>query len=208
LATLRANLEVIREDPNATLSDYREMAQVLDRTLSRLECLVEDLLLLAKEEKDIQREPVNVEVILSEAMDEMRPLAQASQVTLRLEMTDELVIRGDAPLLVRALANLIENGIRYNRPGGSVTVTAHREANEVMIQVMDTGVGIPPEDLPHIFERFYRVDRSRARHRGGAGLGLSITARIVEFHGGYIHVESTPGLGSIFTVRLPAMPSP
>lgn len=207
LATLRANLEVIRENPNATLSDYHEMTQVLNRTLSRMERLVEDLLLLAKGEKDIQRERVNVEVVLSEAVDEMSPLAQAHRIGLSLEVTGELVVRADAPLLIRAVANLIENGIRYNHPGGSVTVAAYREDGEIVVRVMDTGIGIPPEDLPHIFERFYRVDRSRSRHRGGAGLGLSITARIAELHGGRIDVESTPGLGSTFTIRLPAAPS-
>lgn len=203
LATMRANLEVIRQDPNATLSAYHEMTQVLNRTLSRMERLVEDLLLLAKGEQDIQRELVNVEVVLSEAVDEMKPLAQASRIALRLEVADELVVWADAPLLVRALVNLIENGIRYNRPEGSVTVTACREGREIVIRVTDTGMGILPEDLPHIFERFYRVDRSRARHRGGAGLGLSITARVVELHGGRIDVESTPGVGSTFTMRLP-----
>lgn len=207
LATLRANLEVIRQDPNATLSDYSEMAGVLERTLSRMERLVEDLLLLAKGEKDIHREVINLEVLLSEAVDEMRPLAQTHHVTLSLEGTGELAVRADASLLIRAVANLVENGIRYNRPGGSVTVAAYREDEDIVIRVMDTGVGIPPEDLPHIFERFYRVDRSRARHRGGAGLGLSITARIVELHGGRIEVESTLGLGSTFTIRLPAAPS-
>ena len=203
LATLRANLEVVRQDPNATLADYREMGQVLDRALGRIERLIEDLLLLAKGEKEMRREPVNLGVILTEVVDEMKPLAQAHSVTLRLEVVGELALLADAPLLFRAVSNLIENGIRYNRPGGSVTVIAYREADDVVIQVKDTGVGISSEDIPHIFERFYRVDRSRARHRGGAGLGLSITARIVQLHGGRIQVESVPGAGSAFTIWLP-----
>lgn len=203
LATLRANLEVVRQDPNATLTDYREMGQVLDRALSRMEHLVEDLLLLAKGEKEIRREPVSLEVVLTEAIDEMKPLAQAHSVTLRLEVVGELALLADAPLLFRAVSNLIENGIRYNRPGGSVAVIAYREADGVVIQVKDTGVGISSEEIPHIFERFYRVDRSRARYRGGAGLGLSITARIVQLHSGHIQVESAPGAGSTFTIWLP-----
>jgi len=203
LATLRANLEVIQQDPNATLSDYRETVQVLERALSRMECLVGDLLLLAKGEEEIQREATSLGVILAEAVDEMKPLAQAHEVTLNLEVIGELVVLADAPLLARAVGNLIENGIRYNHPGGSVTVLAHLEANGVVIQVKDTGVGISSEELPHIFERFYRVDRSRARYRGGAGLGLSITARMVQLHAGHIQVESAPGVGSTFTIWLP-----
>jgi len=114
-----------------------------------------------------------------------------------------VMLQADAPLLARAVSNLIENGIRYNHPGGSVTVTVHREANGVAVSVEDTGVGIPPEEKSHVFERFYRVDRSRARNQGGAGLGLSIAAHIVQLHGGHIGVESTPGIGSTFTIWLP-----
>ncbi len=205
LSTLRTNLEVILRDPNATLSDYQEMAQVLDRTLNRLECLIEGLLLLAKGEKDIKREAIGLEVVLTEAVDEMKPLARAYDVTLHPQVTGELAVFADAPLLIRAVGNLIENGIRYNHPGGSVTISAYPEGDGVVVQVKDTGVGIPAEDLPHIFERFYRVDPSRARHRGGAGLGLSITARIVQLHNGYIRVESAPGEGSTFTIWLPRL---
>lgn len=207
LATLRANLEVIRQDPHATLSDYREMSATLDRALNRLEKLTEDLLLLAKGEKEIHVEPVNLDVLLTEVMQELESLAQAHQVSLNLEVADEVVLPADAPLLARAVSNLIENGIRYNHPGGSVTVMAHHEANGAVIRVKDTGIGIPPDELPHIFERFYRVDRSRARHRGGSGLGLSITAHIVQLHSGRIRAESTPGEGSTFTLWLPCRES-
>jgi len=203
LATLRTNLEVTRQDAQATLSDYRDMSATLDRAVSRLEGLVEDLLLLAKGEDEIQMESVNLEVLLTEVMQELEPLAQAHQVSLNLEVADEVVLPADAPLLARAINNLIENGIRYNHPGGSVTVTAHREANGVVVRVKDTGIGIPPDELPHIFERFYCIDRSRARHRGGSGLGLSITAYIVQLHSGRIRVESIPGEGSTFTIWLP-----
>ncbi len=203
LAAMRTNLEVVRRDPHATLSDYQEMAQALDRGLVRLERLVENLLLLARGEQEIRKEPVLLDVLLTEVVREMEPLAHASQVALNLQVIGEPVVLADAPLLARAVGNLIENGIRYNRPGGSVTVIASRQENGVEIRVQDTGIGIPPEDLPHIFERFYRVDRSRARHRGGAGLGLAITAWVVQLHGGRIAVESTPDVGSTFTLWLP-----
>jgi len=203
LASLRTNLEVVLSDPHAALADYRETASALEQALGRLERLVEDLLLLARGEKDIRVEPVYLEVLISDVIQELRTLAQSHQVSLRYDIIDEVMLQADAPLLARAVSNLIENGIRYNHPGGSVTVTVHREANGVAVSVEDTGVGIPPEEKSHIFERFYRVDRSRARNQGGAGLGLSITAHIVQLHGGHIGVESTPGVGSTFTLWLP-----
>lgn len=203
LATLRTNLEVVLRDPDVTLADYREMAGALERALERLERLVNDLLLLARGERDIRAEPVYLPVLIGDVIQELGPLAQAYQVSLRCDVTEDVVLLVDAPLLARAISNLIENGIRYNRPGGSVTVTVHRETDGVVVKVADTGVGIPPQEQSRIFERFYRVDRSRARQRGGAGLGLSITAHIVQLHGGHIQVESTPGVGSTFTLWLP-----
>lgn len=203
LASLRTNLEVVLSDPHATLVDYREMASALERALERLERLVNDLLLLARGEKDIRVEPVYLEVLISDVIQELELLAQSHQVSLRYDITDEVVLQADAPLLAQAISNLIRNGIYYNHPGGSVTVTVHREANGVAVSVEDTGIGIPPEEQSHIFERFYCVDRSCARRRDGSGLGLSIAVHIVQLHGGHIQVESTPGAGSTFTIWLP-----
>lgn len=203
LATLRTNLELVLSNPHATLADYREMASALERALERLERLVNDLLLLARGEKDIRVEPVYLEVLIGDMIQELKPLAQSQQVSLRCNITDEAVVQADAPLLAQAISNLVRNGIHYNHPAGSVTVTVHREANGVAISVEDTGIGIALEEKSHIFERFYRIDRSRARHRGGSGLGLSIAAHIVQLHSGHIQVESTPGAGSTFTIWLP-----
>jgi signal transduction histidine kinase len=206
LATLRTNLEVIQEDPNATLTDYQEMSVTLMRTLERMEQLTEDLLLLARGEKELHNEPINLEVLLTEVAQALKPLAQSDQITLELKIAGEVIILADNQILTRAVSNLIENGIHYNHPGGSVTTSAQVQGNGVVIQIEDTGIGITTEELPHIFERFYRVERSRTRHQGGSGLGLAIAAHSIQLLGGRIQVESTPAKGSIFFVWLPLAP--
>lgn len=129
--------------------------------------------------------------------------AGAHGVSLRCSAAPALV-NGDAPLLSEVVTNLVSNAVRYNRPGGRVDVTLAPRNGEVELRVADTGVGIPAHALPHVFERFFRVDPARSRERGGAGLGLAIARWIVEAHGGSLGVESREGEGSTFTVRLPS----
>ncbi len=203
LATLRTNLEVVCADPNATLDNYREMSLALERTLTRLERLVADLLLLARGEKLMTRGEVSLGPLLEEVQLDLKPLADERQVSLRLNGEVGITVRGDGRLLATAFANLVENGICYNYPGGEVVVHLQREERWAVVAVADTGVGISEEDQAHIFDRFYRADRSCSHHRGGAGLGLSIVAHVVEQHGGQVQVESSPGVGSTFTLRLP-----
>lgn len=204
LATLRANLEVIQQDPAATLEDYRQAGVVQERALTRLERLVEDLLLLTSGENEMCLEPVDLGVLIEEVLEENRLLAQSCEVRLSQEQKSEVTLPANRLLLARAISNLVENGIRYNHSGGSVKIAVQRQEGWILISVSDTGIGIPSEELPHIFERFYRVDRSRAQHKGGAGLGLSIAAHIIQLHGGHIEATSTPGVGSSFTIWLPA----
>lgn len=203
LTTLHTNLEVIQKDSGATLADYKETTKVLQRALSRLETLVEDLLLLARGEKEIHLEPVEVEVLLNEVIQEVEPSAQLQQVEIKLEINEPVTVLADASLLGRVISNLLQNGIRYNRPGGSVTITVRHVVNGIAIGVKDTGIGILEEAQPFVFERFYCVDQSRAREQGGYGLGLSIAAHLVQLHGGTIELHSIPGEGSVFTVFLP-----
>ena len=105
--------------------------------------------------------------------------------------------------IYRLLANLVENGIKYNRPGGSVAVNAQGDGKVLTVQIRDTGIGIPPEHRERIFERFYRVDTGRSRAMGGTGLGLSIVKHLVQLYGGSIQLTSNPGEGSLFTIKLP-----
>lgn len=203
LASLRTNLEVVITDEDATLDDYRTMAATQERALTRLERLVADLLILAKSEQPLAVGEVILESLLEEAVDELRQAADTREVRIQLITKAEVIIPGDEPLLAGVFSNLIENGIHYNHPGGEVVITIDRKDDRAVVTVADTGIGIPSEEQAHIFERFYRVDSSRARHRGGAGLGLSIVFAIVQQHGGQVHVESIPAVGSTFTVLLP-----
>ncbi|HET6262456.1 MAG TPA: ATP-binding protein, partial [Chloroflexia bacterium] len=207
LTILRANLEAVKADSDATIDDYRELTPVFERTLTRLERLIADLLALAMREDALVYEEVSLKSLLQEVINDYTPLAESQGVTLELAGTTEAVdavVRSDAALLSRAFANLVENAIRYNHRDGRVIVEIENSPTSTIVSIADTGIGIPLEEQGHIFNRYYRVDRSRPRHKSGAGLGLSIVSHVVQLHGGQVHVESTPGLGSKFTISLPA----
>ena len=203
LASLRTTMEVVPADTETTLDDYRAMVVTQERALSRLERLVADLLILATSEQPFSRSGVALGPLVEEVFTDLKHVADARQVTLRLMNEEEVVAYGDEALLTRAFSNLVENGIYYNHSGGEVAVTILRKDAWAVVTVGDTGVGMAAEQQALIFDRFYRVDASRTRNRGGAGLGLSIVAAIVQRHGGQVQVESTPGAGSTFTVLLP-----
>jgi signal transduction histidine kinase len=205
LATLRATLDTQPPPAEMTPTDYDDLAQTFDRTLTRLEALVEHLLVLAVDDRPPTNEPVVLGALLEAIQHDLAPLAAARQVHITIDGATDLVVLGDAPLLGLALANLIDNAIRYNHPGGQVRIQLVRSRDQARICVTDTGIGIAPADQESIFERFYRVDQSRARHRGGAGLGLALVAHIAQQHGGSIAVTSTPGVGSTFTLTLLAV---
>jgi len=205
LATLRATLDTQPPPAEMAPTDYNDLTQTFDRTLTRLEALVEHLLVLAVDDRPPTNEPVVLGALLEAIQHDLAPLAAARQVHITIDGATDLVVLGDAPLLGLALANLIDNAIRYNHPGGQVRIQLARSRDQARICVTDTGIGIAPAEQASIFERFYRVDQSRARHRGGAGLGLALVAHIAQHHGGSIAVTSTPGVGSTFTLTLPAV---
>ncbi|WP_376796513.1 sensor histidine kinase [Thermogemmatispora sp.] len=208
LAAMRASLEVVTSDPQARLEDYQEMAAAQERALSRLEALVSNMLLLVRSEQPLSTCcEVSLGPLLEEVVQELQPLAQEHGVSLVLENLPDLVVSGDELLLARVFSNLVENAICYNRPGGEVRVNGLEAEGQARISVADTGIGIAPEEQGRIFDRFYRVDSSRSRHSGGAGLGLSIVAAIVQQHHGQISLWSEPGCGSVFTVSLPLTPT-
>lgn len=151
--------------------------------------------------------PVAVADLLAHTVTAHHAAAESAHVTLRVEPGGDCAeIEADPVRLRQALGNLVANAVRHTPPGGAVSLSAHPAGDEVLIEVADTGPGITPEDLPHVFDRFWRVDKSRRRETGGSGLGLSIVRKLVEAHGGTVTAASTVGQGSLFTLRLPRLP--
>ena len=172
----------------------------------RVEAIIDDLLELTRLEETggPAHSDVAVDEVLSQAIDIVRGLADGLDIRLALVgVPTHMTISGDHGQLVRALVNLVDNAVRYSDQDSQVTVTAAPVAGAVDLTVQDTGVGIPRADLERIFERFYRVDRARSRETGGTGLGLSIVRHVADNHGGSVFVDSKPGEGSTFTLRIP-----
>jgi signal transduction histidine kinase len=133
----------------------------------------------------------------------MRPLAEVKELHLRMQVNGAAWVRGDAARLREVFFNLLDNGIKYTPKGGEVELKVGQSGSEAVVTVRDTGIGIPSEHLPYVFDRFYRVDKARSRAEGGTGLGLSIAQNTIVAHGGRIELTSAPGQGTTCTVRLP-----
>ena len=140
--------------------------------------------------------------LLAECCRSVQTKAGAKKIDLECRCPEDVAYRGDQELIRRLVLNLLENAIRYTPEGGRVQIKVEDSAGELRIQVVDTGIGIPPETATHVFERFYRGDQARSRQNGGFGLGLSIVKWIAESHNGSVELTSKPGLGSTFTVLL------
>jgi signal transduction histidine kinase len=207
---LRTPLTVIRAQVEA-LGDGvfpltpENIAPIHDQTIV-LGRLVDDLRVLALAEAGrmpLERGEVDLAALARRAVESFAPQAQDKGLRLAYEGEAALPpISADAQRLAQVLGNLLSNAIRHTPPDGSVTVHAWADAQGTHMAVRDTGCGIAPEDLPHLFERFYRADRARSRADGGTGLGLAIAKQLVEAHGGKIAVESTVGVGTTFTITL------
>ena len=205
IAIAQTNIEVTEMDEKATVKDYKRLMEVLKMSLGRMNRLSDNLLLLSEgEQSRVKWSVVDMSVLLEEVLIETSAKAADAGVLLELQpVPDEIFVMGDAMLLKQAVINLVDNAIKYNRSGGTVKLSARAEGAHLVLQVQDSGIGISIADQQHIFDRFYRVDQSRARSQGGSGLGLAIVKKVVEDHGGTISMESTPGEGSTFVISLP-----
>jgi two-component system phosphate regulon sensor histidine kinase PhoR len=184
-----------------------EYLNTILRHTNQLTNLVSDLLELSKLESQGQtarRVPIDLGAVVQRAYELLLPAAQRKNQTLDLDIAPDLrQVNGNADYIERAVANLIDNASKYTPENGHIKVRAHRNGQFAVIEVADDGIGIPKDDIPRIFERFYRVDRSRSREMGGTGLGLSIVKHVAQVHGGAVEVDSTPAKGSTFRLKLP-----
>jgi signal transduction histidine kinase len=200
LTAVRGNLDLIRHMGEAD----PELMDIIEDELERMTRLIGDLLLLARADTGglpLEREPVELDNILFEVYRQVSRLAR--QVEIKLVEVDQVCVLGDADRLKQLLLILVDNATKYTPPGGVVSLSLSRQGGWAHLSVADTGVGIPPEDVPHIFDRFYRVDKARGRAQGGSGLGLSIAKWIAQAHGGGIDVTSEMSEGTTFTIKLP-----
>ena len=211
---LRAPLAVIEAESSLALqkerppSDYRQSLETISQESKQMSSLIEQLLTLARADAGKEQwnfTDVNLGRAITNLSADVEVLCQEKGLSCQLGQIQDLVVKGDAARLRELFMNLLDNAIRYTPAPGTVSVSLHREGEMAIVAIKDTGVGIAAEDMPFIFERFYRVDKARSRAQGGTGLGLAICRYIAEAHGGKIEVESQVGVGSTFSVWLPLL---
>lgn len=207
LASIRAMLEAIQDGVVADPETVARYHLRIHDEVGHLAHLIDDLFELSRLDAgqlQLDCAPVDLSELLCETLDSLSPRAHQHHVHLELAAGRETdSVLADPFQIQRVLVNLIENAIRHSREGGVVCVSARNDGNQVAVEVTDTGEGIPPTDIPHVFDRFFRGEKSRTRHSGGAGLGLAISKGIVEAHGGNIRVENRPETGARFIFTLP-----
>jgi two-component system OmpR family sensor kinase len=203
LTIIKANTSLALEEERSNV-EYRRALEAADRAADTTNRIVQDLLLLARGDVGqlgVDRRPTRIGELLQRAAE---PFRGSHIPPISVELSDpSLAVAADPHHLVRLFGNLLENAVRHTPPTGRITVSAHDEEDSVVVRVEDTGEGIAPEHLPHVCERFYRVDAARTRRHGGTGLGLAICQSIVEAHHGSLTLESVVGEGTTVTVRLP-----
>jgi len=187
---------------------YRDFLADINSEVDRLNAIITDLLSMVNLDQDvnaaeIRKEPVELTSLAKRTIRGMQLLADQKQIRVELFSEETVTVMGDGLKLQQVLSNIIDNGIKYTPDGGRVTVEVYRAPDYAVMKVSDTGIGIPQEDMAHIFDRFFRVDKARSRSTGGTGLGLSIANRIVMMHQGFIRVSSEEGKGTTFYVELP-----
>jgi two-component system, OmpR family, phosphate regulon sensor histidine kinase PhoR len=206
LAAIRGYAETLRDGALDEPPTARRFTERILQHCRRLQALLDDLLTLSRLESVAlaeEREPVDLNALVQRAVDLLGKAAREREVQIAVEGGALPAVPGDADALERLVLNLVDNAVKYNQPGGQVTVRLAQQDHAAVLEVADTGIGIPPDALPRVFERFYRVDKGRSRDEGGTGLGLAIVKHVAQAHGGQIDVESRMGKGTTFRVKLP-----
>ena len=201
LANIQAYVEAMWD--GLMPADKENLGLVQDE-VNRLSQLLQDLQKLSKAEAPLSvRERVNLSDLVDSLVSSFRILAEEKQIEMERDITPKVFTKGDLKALETAIQNIIVNAVKYTPPGGDIKVKCFNKGNWSVVKVSDTGIGIEAQELPFIFERFYRTDLSRSRETGGTGIGLAIASEVIQKHGGAIEVESKLGKGSTFTIRLP-----
>jgi signal transduction histidine kinase len=203
LTAIQGNLDLLDRHPRMSTEERGEAISEARQEAQRLTRLVADLLALARADAGVplRREAVELDRVLMDAIADARHLTRGQ--TLEVGHLEPVVVQGDPDRLKQLILILLDNAIKYTPPQGQVIAGLHHNGQSVEVAVRDTGIGIPPEDLPHVFDRFYRADPARSRDPGGTGLGLAIARWIAEQHGGMILLTSQPGHGTTATAHLP-----
>ena len=213
IAVLRTKLDVFKKKKREQ-HEYDELVTTMETYIDRLSSIITDLLEFAETSELGEVEDVSLDSVVKTVVDDLESVAQNNMINVQVNtQIDEhsevkyeaqnLTVKGNANLLYRALYNLIENAIRYNHKEGSVNIALEIEGQECLVTIADTGVGIAPEQRELVFEPFYRVNKSRSREFGGAGIGLSLVKTILKRHGASITVSENNPQGSVFTIRIP-----
>lgn len=209
LAIMKTNLEVTLKDK----AQASECPQVLASNLEeveRMNRIVEDLLILSRidsNQERLQFSKTDLSGLIVQSVEKMQVYAGSNNVIIRTDVEQPIYVLGDPHKLKQVLFNVLKNAIDYSNNQGEVKISARKVANQAIVIIEDNGIGISPEDVPHVFERFYRVDKSRSRKQGGSGLGLSIVKWIIQEHRSNISLQSLPGQGTAITISLPLFPS-
>ena len=212
LTSIKGFVETLQDGALEQPDEARRFLDIISRQVGRLQAVLNDLLSLSRIEQQAERNELSFEddrikPALDAAVEVCLLHASRKQIELHLACPEDARSRINAALLEQAAANLIENAIKYSEPGKSIRIDAYPDQGGWRIDFTDQGCGIERQHLDRIFERFYRVDKARTRSEGGTGLGLSIVKHIMTAHGGNVSVQSTPGVGSVFTLHLPTAPA-
>jgi two-component system, OmpR family, phosphate regulon sensor histidine kinase PhoR len=208
ITSIKGFVETLLENRDAPPDTMRHFLEIVGKQANRLDAIIDDLLTLSRLEQDTERSTVSlaetpVLPTVEAAAELCQHRADNRGVRITVACPEGLSAPINAPLLEQGLVNLIDNAVKYSEAGQEVAVHAFEDGGSLVIDVTDTGAGIPANEVNRIFERFYRVDRARSRDMGGTGLGLSIVKHIAQVHGGTVTVRSAPGEGSTFSIRIP-----
>ena len=213
---LRTPLAIMQAEATLALSkerteaDYRKSLEIISQESAYMSAVIGKLLFLARSDagkEQLNFEDVELKELISQLSANIEALAADKGIKFSVDAPENLLVSGDKVKLRQLFINILENAVRYTQDGGSISVSMLKKDTDAVIKISDTGIGIPPEHLPHIFERFYRVDKARSRADGGVGLGLAIAKYIVDSHHGKIDVSSEVGKGTTFTITLPPKPA-